>query len=276
MKVLKHSGITADFDKGKLKNSLLRSGADISAVESVLQSIEHRIYDGITTKEIYKLASGLLKKIGTSHAARYNLRTALLLLGPAGFFFEKFIARLFEHEGYKTLTDIQLNGHCVSHEIDVVIQKEQLTTMIECKFHNSQTNNSDVKVPMYILSRFNDLKNNDHHLFKKNEKINRCLIATNNRFTADAIAFANCSGLELLGWDYPTKANLKSKIDDNRRYPITCLTTLSRIEKEKLLILDIILVKELLDDPDRLLHIGISPNREKNILKEASALCNHH
>jgi len=276
MKVQKHSGNIVDFDREKLKRSLLKSGAGTVAVDNVLQLIEQQLYDGISTKKIYKLAGKLLKRISASHAARYNLRSALQLLGPDGFFFEKFVARLFAYEGYQAMLNLNLQGHCVKHEIDIVIQKKQMVTMIECKFHNSNAVNSDVKVPMYILSRFNDLKDNSHRLFTNHDKISRCCIATNNRFTTDAIAFASCMGIELLSWDYPKTSNLKSKIDLNGLYPITCLTTLSSIEKEKLLILDVILVRELIDDANRLTKIGISPGRINNIIKEAHALCNYN
>lgn len=85
MKIVKHSGSIVDFNRDKLKSSLLKSGADKKVVEDVLQVIEKQVYDGISTKKIYKLAFNLLKKSSHSHAARYNLRAALQLLGPAGF-----------------------------------------------------------------------------------------------------------------------------------------------------------------------------------------------
>lgn len=274
MKVLKHSGALAEFNKNKLEQSLLRSGAGQSDVEQVMATLEQQMYDGIPTRKIYKLAGGLLKKIAAPHAARYNLRSALQMLGPAGFFFEKFVARVYAAEGFQTRTNAILQGKCVSHEIDVLLRKENQITMIECKFHGSNAGNSDVKVPMYILSRFNDLKVNSHEIWQRNETIDQCLIATNNRFTSDAIAFARCSGLELIGWDYP-KDSLKSKIDTGGLYPITCLTTLSRMEKEKLLILDVILVKELIGQPDGLHQIGLSTNRQMNVIAEATSLCNY-
>ena len=96
---------------------------------------------------------------------------------------------------------------------------------------------------------------------------------TNNRFTKDAESFANCSGISLLSWDYPQKNNIKDKIDKGALYPITCLTTLSMVEKEKLLILDQILVKDLTDDSNNLHKIGLSDNRVRNVLKEASQIC---
>ncbi|PTT11500.1 hypothetical protein DBR27_06150, partial [Flavobacterium sp. HMWF030] len=63
--------------------------------------------------------------------------------------------------------------------------------------------------------------------------------------------------------------------DKGALYPITCLTTLSMIEKEKLLVLDQILVKDLIDNPQILVKIELSDNRIKNILAEASQLCKH-
>lgn len=275
MKVIKHSGDIIEFNKEKLKKSLLKSGAELSVVENIIKTIAKELYHGIPTKQIYKLAFALLKKSSKSHAARYNLRAAIQQLGPAGFFFEKFVARLYAAEHYNTRTNLTLKGDCVSHEVDVALQKNNKTWMVECKFHNSREASSDVKVPMYILSRFNDLKGNQHKIFGNTDRLTNCKIVTNNRFTTDAITFAGCSGLELLSWDYPADDNLKTKIDSNSLYPITCMTTLSMVEKEKLLILDIILVKELINNSESLEKIGLSPNRIKNALKEASELCNY-
>jgi hypothetical protein len=275
MKIVKHSGDIVDFNPEKLKNSLLKSGAGKQEVETILQAIKSQVYDGISTKQIYKMAFALLKKTANSHAARYNLREAIRLLGPAGFFFEKYIARLFDSEHYETVTNLTLQGKCVSHEIDVLVKKNHAIAMVECKYHVGRDAASDVKVPMYILSRFNDLKERQHVIFDKKDSILKCWIVTNNRFTVDAIDFAKCSGLNLLSWNYPEDNNLKTKNDNRYLYPVTCLTTLSISEKEKLLILDVILVKEIIHNSDCLEKIGLSPNRIKNVLKEASELCRY-
>lgn len=275
MKIVKNSGDIVEFNPGKLRRSLLRSGASGSEVESILQTVEGQLYNGMKTKEIYRLAGKLLKKISASHAARYNLRAAMTQLGPAGFFFEKFVSLIFASEGYEVKTNLVLQGKCVSHEIDIVIRKENILTMVECKFHAGNAAVSDVKVPMYILSRFNDLRNDPQPVFRNMETIDKCAIVTNNRFTTDAETFARCSGLELLGWDYPKNNGLKTRIDEKALYPITCLTTLSMVEKEKLLILDVILVKDLIDSSEMLATIGISDNRRKNVLNEAAGLCNY-
>ena len=272
MKIVKHSGNIVDYNPSKLKLSLLKSGASNQEVETILQTIEAEIYEGISTKQIYKMAFSLLKKACHSHAARYNLKEAIRLLGPTGFFFEKYIARLFSEEKYQTLTNFVLQGKCVSHEIDVLIKKDNLISMVECKFHMGKDANSDVKIPMYILSRFNDLRDKKHTIYTRNDILSKCWIVTNNRFTADAIAFAKCSKLNLLSWNYPENNNLKTKNDTHHLYPVTCLTTLSLAEKDKLLVLDVILVKEIVNNSDCLEKIGLSSNRIKNVLKEASEL----
>jgi len=275
MKIVKHSGSIVDFNRDKLKSSLLKSGANKNVVDNVLQAIEKQIYEGISTKKIYKLAFGLLKKNCNANAARYNLRTAIQMLGPAGFFFEKYVARLFLSEGYLAQTNLFLSGRCVGHEVDVVIKKNDWIEMIECKFHPKSETNSDVKVPMYILSRYNDLKDRSHSIFTKKDKISGCWIVTNNRFTSDAMAFAQCSGLKLLSWDYPQKESLRVRIDEGQLYPVTCLTTLTLAEKDKLLMRDVILAKETVNNVKLLEEIGLSPIRIKNVMKEASELCNY-
>lgn len=275
MKIVKHSGDIVDFNPDKLKTSLLKSGAGINEVESILKSIQNEVYEGISTKEIYKMAFALLKKTANSHAARYNLREAIRLLGPAGFFFEKYIARIFASEHYTTVTNLTLFGKCVSHEIDVLVKKNDIVSMVECKYHVGRDAATDVKVPMYILSRYNDLKDRHHPIFTRKDSVLGCWIVTNNRFTSDAVDFAKCSGLNLLSWNYPVNNNLKTKNDTGNLYPVTCLTTLTLAEKDKLLILDVILVKEIINNSDCLEKIGLSSNRIKNVLKEASELCGY-
>ncbi len=276
MKITKRSGDIVNFDRNKLLKSLMNSGAKESVAEHVVQSIEKEIYDGISAKEIYKIAFKMLKRQSNAQAARYNLKVAMQQLGPAGFVFEQFIARLFEVEAYETRTNLILEGKCVSHETDVIVQKDGITEMVECKFHSRSESNSDVKVPMYILSRFNDVKVKQHVIFGHNCTIADCWLVTNNRFTKDAMAFGDCSGLKLLSWDYPQKNNLKSKIDTCQLYPLTCLTTLTKAEKDELLIRDLILAHDIFNNALLLEEIGLSPNRIRNVMREITELCRLH
>jgi ATP cone domain-containing protein/AF1548-like protein/restriction endonuclease len=275
MKVVKQSGDIVHFDREKLKNSLQLSGATKEKIEDILGVIEREIYDGMPTKKIYRMAFQLLKKTSKVHAARYNLKAAVQALGPAGFFFEKYIAILFQNEGYAAKTNLMLKGQCVTHEIDVLVKKEGIIAMVECKFHSNSEVKSDVKIPMYILSRFNDLKGKTHDVFSQNDSISTCWIITNNRFTSEALQFGTCSKLRMVSWDYPVKESLKYKIEENGLYPITCLTTLTQYEKEKLLIREVLLASDIIGNSQLLSDIGIHQNRIKNIIREASELCDY-
>ena len=272
-KVVKQSGDFVNFDPAKLRRSLVNSGANDFVVDTIMRKIQDEIFEGISTKQIYKIAFSLLKRDSNSQAARYNLRSAIRLLGPAGFFFEKYIARLFAAENYEVVTNKTLQGKCVSHEVDVVVKKNNIIAMIECKFHGGRDAVTDVKIPLYIFSRFNDLKEQEHTVFSKKDHISECWIVTNNRFSGDAIQFATCSGIKLLSWDFPLNNNLNTKNYNESLYPVTCLTTLSLAEKDKLLILDIILAKELVKNSAILEKIEMSPKRIKNVLKEVDDLC---
>jgi hypothetical protein len=94
-----------------------------------------------------------LKKISNSVAARYSLKKALLELGPAGFYFEQWIARVFQNIGYKTETGQLIKGHSVTHEADVIANKNDKTYWVECKFRNAEDTKISVTTPMYVLSR---------------------------------------------------------------------------------------------------------------------------
>lgn len=274
MKIKKYSGEIVSFKEEKLINSLVSSGADIQTAKEILKEIQPRFYDGIPSKKIYKLAFQKLKSISKAHAARYGLKKGLMDLGPAGFHFEKFISRLFELQKYQAITNVFLDGKCTSHEVDILIKKNDHVAMVECKFHGSQEVKTDVKAPMYILSRFNDLKTNRINLFSADDVITGCWLVTNNKFTSQAIEFGECSGLSLLSWDFPIGNGIKDLVKEFKVYPITCLTTLTIAEKELLLIQDILTVYNLIHDKNGFDKLKLSQSRLINVQNECNQLLN--
>ena len=54
MKVTKFSGEQVDYHQDKLIRSLKKSGAEDYVVSEILQYIEPQLYDGISSKKIYK------------------------------------------------------------------------------------------------------------------------------------------------------------------------------------------------------------------------------
>ena len=99
--VTKNSGEQAEFSRNKLRRSLEKSGASKQDIQYIISEIEKMLYPGITTKEIYKKAFSLLRKKARPYAAKYKLKKALMELGPSGFPFEKYLAEVLRHEGYK-------------------------------------------------------------------------------------------------------------------------------------------------------------------------------
>lgn len=272
MKIQKHSGEWVSFDKDKLIRSLQNAGADLQTIHIIVNEIESQIQEGISTKQIFKLAFEKLKIKSRHQAARYNIKQGIQMLGPAGFYFEKFIARIFELQGYNARTNLYLNGKCIAHELDVLLKKQEQISMVECKFHGSQQIKTDVKVPMYILSRFNDLREKKFKIFDKNEVVEKCWIVTNNKFTLDAIKFSECNNLSLLSWNYPENNSLKELISKYKVYPITCLTTITKAEKELLLKNNILTVYDFVHK--RNFNREFSKNRENKILNECNQLLN--
>lgn len=152
--------------------------------------------------------------------------------------------------------------------MDILAQKNENVLFVECKFHSNQKRTCDVKIPLYINSRILDLKKGWAKIPENKDHKTSGWIVTNTRFTSDALQYGNCAGLTLIGWDYPKKGSLRERIDISGLHPITCLTTLTRREKDFLLNEDIVLIKQLLKQESLLLKMGISPNRQKKVLKE--------
>jgi hypothetical protein len=271
--IKKYSGEYQAFDVNKLINSLRRSGADEDIIQNIARKVQEQIEEGMTTKKIYQLAFNMLKGKSRLSASKYKLKKALMELGPSGFPFEKLVGKLFTHEGYDAKVGEIVQGNCVQHEIDVIVQKDNKHYMIECKYHSDQGRTCNVKIPLYIQSRFLDVKAKWEHQEGHETKLHKGGLYTNTRFTSDAIQYGKCVGLLLTSWDYPMGNGLKDRIDKSGLHPLTALTTIAKAEKTKLLDKDIVLCKELHENPALLEQIGIDKKRHKKILEDAEALC---
>jgi hypothetical protein len=272
--VIKSSGEKVKFSLDRLRASLSKSGADRQTVSQIVDKVQEELYDGISTKEIYNRAFALLKKKGSYLASKYKLKKAIYELGPTGYPFERFISAILKYSGYETRVSEIMQGQCVTHEIDVVAKKNGNTTVIECKFHSEEGRNCNVKVPLYIASRFKDVKS--HWDSKPHETtLDRGWVVTNTRFTEDALQYGKCVGLYLLSWDYPKNDGLRDRIDRLGLYPITTSTLLTNREKQFLLSRDVVLCKDLIGDVFFMDHLGISETRKAKILNEIKMLCKH-
>jgi hypothetical protein len=176
-------------------------------------------------------------------------------------------------QGYKTQTGVILEGKCVSHEVDVIGEKENVLMILECKYHNKPNIFCDVKIPLYVNSRFKDLEYKWKKIPGKENKIYTGALVTNTRFSSDALQYGTCAGLKLFSWDYPAKNGIKDQIDKFGLYPITCLTSLTKTEKQALLDKKIVLCYEINSDVKLLRSIGVKNSRIPVVMEEIKNLC---
>ena len=239
---------------------------------TVNKKIKKNFYKGAMCSSVVPKAFNKLKNRSKHIASRYKLKQAIMELGPDGFIFEEFVAGLLKQKGYHTKVGSIIQGKCITHEIDVIATSNSEQILVECKYHSQPGKISDVKIPLYIRSRFEDVKENWMTYPELKSKELNCLIVTNTRFSPDAMTYGRCVGLDLLGWDYPIGKGIKDLIDELGLYPITCLNALSKAEKEHLLGQGILFCSDLTDRPEILHQSTMKASRIKNLLDEVQKL----
>jgi len=270
--IIKASGEIENWDPKKLVNSLRAVKAPKNLIDEILRHVEKDLRDGMTTNDIYEHAFLLLRRYDLPFAAEYSLKKAIMLLGPSGFPFERFISHILRAQGYTTKVGVMVRGECVTHEVDVVAEKDDERILVEAKFHNSPDIKSDVKVALYVKARFDDI----HKRLSETDdgpRYNHAWLITNTNFTSQAIAYGTCAGLSLTGWNYPPKRTLQDLIRSTQTHPVTCLTTLTSAQKNILLSEGTVLCREVIENPTKLERIGLNKSRIKSVVEEGTRLC---
>lgn len=270
--IVKGDGTKEPFDIEKLIRSLKRSGAPSDVATKTAEDVAQKIRSAMTTTEIYRNAYKLLKKRERSMAARYSMRRAILELGPTGFPFEDYFCELMRAYGYQTEVRQVIEGRCSEHEVDVVIRKENENIGAELKFHNAPGFKTDLKTALYVRARFWDIE------YGAEDRGETCAIdqpwlVTNTKFTKSTIKYAECAGLTLLGWSYPSDKNLGDMIKETGVYPVTVLSSLSKSEKARLLEQGVTLCSMIAQNNDALKAAGITRRKHADIISESISLC---
>lgn len=273
MEVIKANGDRVPFDIEKVKSSISRTGASAGIVDRVASEVEERVKDGMTTRELYKIVFDILQNQSVCYACRYNLRTAILKLGPAGFKFEKYVAAILRAYGYDAhVPDEEYEGACVWHEIDGVAEKDGRRIVIEAKFRNSYRNNVNLKDTMATWTRFLDLV--EGASLGKGPHFDEVWIMTNARFSDRSRQFGECKGMHLCGWQYPEGNSFERMVDNRALYPITVIDGLKQHELEKFAFNRLILCKEVsASEPEDLVQrIGMKLERAQEIIELCTAV----
>jgi len=266
MNVIKANKQKEPFSEEKVIQSIQRARIPKSLQAETLAHVKTKLYDGISTEEIYQHILEFLDASPHPYSkARYSLKEAIMMLGPTGYPFEDFISQLLESDGYKTKVRQILSGKCITHEVDVVAEKDGKTAMIEAKFHNSPGVRSEVQVALYTHARFEDVK-------LKN-KLDEAWLVTNTKTTIDANLYAQCSEMKVLSWDYPQGGGLRELIEKTQLYPVTMLTSLSQANKLSLLNNHIVHCKQIAADNNVLNVLPLSQEDREKTLAEVTFIC---
>lgn len=240
MQVIKFSGDSEKFDHKKIYRAVRNAGGSKKLASDAVKEVRNLVRENISTREIFEfLLKFLRREPGVSQ--RYGIKRAIMSLGPTGFPFEQFFARVLEYHGYKTTTDNKLRGKRIIQEVDIVAIKNK-KWMIECKYHNEQGTITKLHPALYTYARFLDLGKYD---------FDAPWLVTNTKCSWDAVEYAKGVNLKITSWNYPQEESLQSLIMEKKLYPVTILWIVTKDILEKLYSANIVVARDLMNgSPD--------------------------
>ncbi len=272
LNVIKSNGQSQPFNRERIRRTVLRSGASEEITNRIASEVEKEVHDGMRTGEIYDMVISLLEREAPAASRRYDLRNAILRLGPAGFDFEKYIAELLAAYGYKTELPPILEGVCVTHEVDVLAAKDGRTAMIEAKLRQELGIFITIKDTMSTWARFLDLV--DSSKIGKAPHLDECWLVTNSRFSTDSIKFGHCKNMVMLSWDHPRERPLPRWIDEIGLYPVTILKSIDSSKLKTFSNANIMLLRDLVKLPPEELEklLSLPADTVKKLIEEAKMI----
>ena len=189
-------------------------------------------------------------------------------MGPTGFPFERLIGEIFEKQGYQVQVGQTLEGYCVTHEVDVIATGGKIQNLMECKYSQEQGKNVSIQVPLYVRSRIDDIIRLRRERHEYQGFTFTGWVVTNTRFSPDSMQFGRCSGLKLLGWDYPEGAGLKELIQREGVYPVTLISQLNQKEKQALMEQGLVSCSRLLARKEVLETLGLNRKKLASVIRE--------
>jgi hypothetical protein len=243
--VTKWDGRIEPFSKNKLLRTVMRVGASRKVALIVVDTISKEAYDGITTKEILDRTFSLLKDYEPIVNLLKDLRTALKNIKSFPDF-EEYVRLLLGSHGYKVSPNIVIQGFCVTHEIDGVLEKNGRKLYLEAKHHSEPHISTPFNVTLSVKAKWDDIEHgfreglNDYHF-------DSVLIVCNTRLTKHAEKYARCVGLEHIGWNSPTDSGIESLIAKTNFYPVTILKSLTNEEYDLLSAQGILSIKQIVE-----------------------------
>jgi hypothetical protein len=266
VQVVKSDGRRQDFDPEKVRATLRHYGVTGDQAEEIIQEVRGSLYDGVRTKKILQMIKQHLERRMIPTWVKDDLRTALgrMISAPD---FEEYIRILLRAEGYQVEPNKTIRGHCVTHEIDGVASRDGKLLYLETKHHSSTHTLTDFSVSLAAKAKIDDITRGYHeglnpYLFDK------VLIVCNTRLTEHARRYADCMGIDHLGWKTPDNKGLEAIISEKRIYPVTIIKSLKVGERNRLSEAGVVTLNQLRDANVSKLGVG----RLMELKKEAEII----
>ncbi len=239
--VIKRDGRTEAFSEDKLIKSLLCC-IDAYRGAAIIKSVVKDMPETVRAEDLFSKIRLEMWKSYPESAVKFGLREDMMKLGPAGYNFEDFYAKILIEIGIKDVKVRQVyRGRCAVHELDVVYSGQNGKEFAEMKYHNQFGIYTGLKEAMYTYMRLLDL--NDY-----GNNFSRANLITNTKVSEEAIMFSNCKGMGIVAWKYPPGSGLEKLIERTGSYPVTSFINFLSEEKIKELInLKIITLKDLVN-----------------------------
>ncbi len=270
--IIKSAGDKQGFSKQKLLESLRRAQIDEKTAMEILDYIT-KLPNIKTTDDLHYTILRKLKSKKPVYAAKYNLRRAITQLGPSGYPFEQFVARLLKEKGYFVKTNQILQGICITHEIDVLAFKGKKHYIFECKFHNKTGFKSSIQTVLYMKSRYEDILAKWKQTEIDDSHLHKVWIVTNTKFTSDAKEYAKCIGMGLISWRYPEGSGLVDLIEESGLHPVTAMVSLTKKQKRYIINNGLVVCREVEKKKNILEKIGLRGRKLRQIIDEANEIC---
>ena len=270
--VTKYDGTKQAFNREKIIRTATRMGATRQAAEQIVDEIENKAYDGITTRKILQMLYTRLKKHRPTLKHQIDLRRALSLLNSAPDF-EQYIQQLLREHGYQVTPNQIIQGKCVQHEVDAIATKNNRTCFVEVKHHIKYHTPTGLDIPRIARAVLEDITEG-HQLGQNNHKIDYAMIVCNTKLSDYAKQYADCRKISHIGWSSPQNQDLQTMIETKKLYPITILKGLNTYTRNQLTSNGIITLKQLTEKSlTELKHkTGIHKNKLEPILEAARAI----
>jgi len=267
--VTKADGSKQPFDKQKIVRTCIRMRLTDKQARDVANRVEQAAREGMPTKKILQLIFSYAQQYRPEVKHLIDLREAISMMCPKPDF-EIFVRKLLQEYGYDTSPAQLINGDCVEHEIDGIAKRGNEVIYIEVKHHYQHHTYTGLNICLEAKATLEDLIAGFGS--KNKVRFNRGLVVCNTKFSDHAKQYADCAGVQLLGWNTPVGAGLETMIEDKKLYPITLLKILDAASEAKLGNNGIVLLKQLVQtDISELYRITKIPKPKLKLYQKYAA-----